>query len=210
VQAAISRYRQAESNPNLRSDNAQDSHMAAIISNSKILGSLVDKFPVGGGMSDVIDTLRTAEHWNSLDEEHQQLLATYLTGKVSAISFQKITTGVGRLPEEAMHLEFTTVPTPQQAGSPSFAKQLDQYQDRINVASSAIVKVPGVATPAEVRQAIESKQALPTVQNQGSGQYRNAGGHAMQVGQPAYDNTSKRFIGNVTKVYPDGSYDVGG
>jgi hypothetical protein len=208
VQAAISRYRQAEANPNLRNDPKQDKTMALILSDSKFLGKLADKFPLLGGTSDVMDQLRTSDRWKELDDEHQQLLATYLTGKVSSIAFQKITTGVGRLPEEGMHLEFEQVPNPLQANSASFQKQLNQYQDRINVASSAIVKVPGVATPAEVRQAIESKQVSPYAQPApGTGQYRNAGGHTMQMGQEAYDQ-NKRYLGTVSRLYPDGSYDI--
>jgi hypothetical protein len=208
VQAAISRYRQAESNPNLRNDPSQDKTMAAILSDAKFLGKLSEHFPLLGGTSDVMDQLRTSDRWKELDDEHQQLLATYLTGKVSSIAFQKITTGVGRLPEEGMHLEFEQVPSPLQATSASFQKQLNQYQDRINVAASAIVKVPGVATPAEVRQAIESQKVSPFAQPApGTGQYRNANGRQMQVGQEAY-GMDKRYIGTVSEVFPDGSYNI--
>lgn len=159
VQSGMSEYRAAANDPRLRSDAAQDSAMAAILSNNKLLGELADKIPLGARMNDIATATQNAEHWNELDPQHQRLVASYLTAKIGAMNMQKLQGGsIGRN-QEVIHAEFAAVPSPLEAGSPSFNEQVDQFQKRLNVASQGYVKVPGVRGPQDIRNDIESRAA---------------------------------------------------
>lgn len=160
VQSGISEYRAAAQDPNLRPDSSQDSAMAAILSNNKLLGDLADKIPLGARMNDIATATQNAAHWDELDPQHQRLVAAYLTAKIGAANMQKLQGGsIGRN-QEIIHAEFGAVPSPIQAGSPSFNEQVDAFQRRLDVASQGAVKVPGVRTPQEIRQDIESRGAI--------------------------------------------------
>ena len=159
VQGGISEYRAAANATDLHSDSGQDKAMAAILSNNKLLGELADKLPLGARLNDIATATQNAEHWNELDAAHQRLVSSYLTAKIGAMNMQKLQGGsIGRN-QEVIHAEFAAVPSPLQAGSPSFNEQVDQFQKRLNVASQGAVRVPGVRTPQEIRADIEQRQA---------------------------------------------------
>jgi hypothetical protein len=108
--------------------------------------------------------------------------------------------------------------------------QFQRFQRNIDQVAGGLPKLPGVDSPAAIRARVEGQPAqkytllnrtgeqsevstLPNRTGQqakavplGSGDYRNASGKKMQVGDEAYVN--KRYVGTVSKVYQDGSYDV--
>lgn len=87
------------------------------------------------------------------------LVAAYLTAKIGAMNMQKLQGGsIGRN-QEVIHAEFSAVPSPLQANSPSFNEQVDAFQTRLNVASQGSVKVPGVRTPQDIKADIEARAA---------------------------------------------------
>lgn len=194
--------------------------MSGILSDNKFFGKLADNVPLGARVNDLVTAMQNAQHWNELDPEHQKLLSAYLTAKIGAMNMQKLQGGsIGRN-QEVIHAEFSAVPSPLQSGSPSFNEQVDQFQKRLNVASQGAVKVPGVRTPQDIRNDIESRAALQSNREAAAqqdqqrnlssctGQYRNARGLQMTIGQDAFDPGTKQYIGKVTRVYQDGSYDV--
>lgn len=187
VQSGISEYRAAANDPRLRSDATQDSAMAAILSNNKLLGELADKIPLGARMNDVATATQNAAHWNELDSAHQRLVAAYLTAKIGAMNMQKLQGGsIGRN-QEVIHAEFSAVPSPLQSGSPSFNEQVDQFQKRLDVASQGSVKVPGVRTPQDIRADIEARAAAQAAAEAQANQrfQRNRTGQPTQPVQPA-------------------------
>jgi hypothetical protein len=216
VQMNLSRYRNAVNNPNLSFDqhgffSASDTtKIANILSDDKLAG-VAAQIPAGGRLADILSQGKSAQYWNELSPEQQDVVAGYLRAKGSIIAFQKALTQTGRTSKEALAIEMQNLPSPIMGTAPA-NKQLDAFQENIDTASKGIVRVPWLPSTQDVRKSIEESPAANlqrTPNAQGSGQYRNAGGHAMQVGQPAYDDATKRFIGKVTKLYPDGSYDAG-
>jgi hypothetical protein len=97
-------------------------------------------------------------------------------------------------------------------------KQMDAFQENIDTASKGLTRVPWLPSPQEVRTTIENEEANKSAQAQAAaqhfrdyqaaqtGQYRSATNRKMEVGQEAYVN--KKYVGTVSKIYADGSYDV--
>jgi hypothetical protein len=224
VQMNVSRFRVAMNNPRLEFGqngllSASDTTKIASILSDKGLAGVAGQIPAGERLGDIISQGKNAQYWNELSPEAQDAVTGYLRAKGSIIAFQKALTQTGRTSKEALAIEMQNLPSPLMAG-PAANKQLDAFQENIDTASKGIVRVPWLPTTQDVRQNIEGQAAKQAAQDQAAsrsqaaaqagerGQYRNAAGRPMQVGQEAYDNATKRFLGTVSRVYADGSYDI--
>jgi len=219
VQMNLSRYRLAVNNPNLRLEQngifgaSDTTKIANILSDTKLAG-VAGQIPAGERLGDIISQGKNAKYWNELSPEAQDIVAGYLRAKGSVIAFQKALTQTGRTSKEALAIEMQNLPSPIEGTAPA-NKQLDAFQENIDVASKGIVRVPWLPTTQEVRQSIEESpaakvQSTPYPQVH-SGQYR---------GTPSQDTGRKQYaVGmvveglpggpkTVTKVYPDGSFDA--
>lgn len=227
VQMNVSRYKIAMNNPRLEYGqngllSVSDTTKIASILSDKELSGAGGQIPAGARLGDIISQGKNAQYWNELSPEAQDAVTGYLRAKGSIIAFQKALTQTGRTSKEALAIEMQNLPSPLM-GVPPANKQLDAFQENIDTASKGIVRVPWLPTTSDVRQSIEGQAAKQAAQEDAAskvqyanqqkagiptGQYVNAKGYKMQVGQEAYD-TARRFIGRVSKIYPDGSYDVG-
>ncbi len=164
--------------------------------------------------SDWANELRKNQDWTKLPQDAQEAVASYIGARGAIIAYTKAISGTGRLTESQLKTEMANLPDP---GTPSNVRemQFQRFQRNIDQVASGLPKLPGVDSPAAIRQRIEGQAGAEQAARANiaareaaqSGQYRNAGGNKMQVGQEAYD-TNKRYIGTVSKVYNDGSYDV--
>jgi hypothetical protein len=221
VQMNVSRYRNAI---NVLSNSAGEhtTEVAHILSEGKFdAGHLASLLPGASLSAEIVNQKQIAADWNKLTSEEQDAVTGYLRAKGSVIAFQKALTQTGRTSKEALAIEMQNLPSPLEASGPAL-KQMDAFQENIDTASKGIVRVPWLPSTQDVRQNIEGQAAKQQAQEQAAsrsqaaaqaanpqtGQYRNATGRAMAPGQDAYDNATKRYIGKVSRIYPDGSYDV--
>jgi len=163
---------------------------------------------------DWANELAKNDSWQSLPQDAKEAVASYIGARGAIIAYTKAISGTGRLTESQLKTEMANLPDPT---TPSDVRemQFQRFQRNIDQVASGLPKLPGVDSPAAIRQRIEGQaaaeqagRAKQAAQNAAqTGQYKNARGNKMQEGQEAYD-TNRQYIGKVSKVYPDGSYDV--
>jgi hypothetical protein len=178
---------------------------------------------------DWANQLSKNDAWESLPPDAKEAVASYIGARGAIIAYTKAISGTGRLTESQLKTETANLPDPT---TPSDVRemQFQRFQRNIDQVAGGLPKLPGVDSPAAIRARVEGQPAqkytllnrtgeqsevstLPNRTGQqakavplGSGDYRNASGKKMQVGDEAYVN--KRYVGTVSKVYQDGSYDV--
>jgi hypothetical protein len=204
----IQAYKQASQ----RMDELSGSDIATV---SKVLGDsgfkahfLGAELPTGW-----LNDLYQAKGWQDMPDTAKDAVVNYIAARPAAISLLRAINPGVRLTESQIATELKNIPAP---GTPSDIrdKQFARLDRNIDQASKTLVKVPGVEMPSEIRDRLSTEQAAKDAvnnkvsQNQAnaSGQYRNAKGLPMKEGQEAYANG--KYIGTVSKVYGDGSYDV--
>lgn len=163
---------------------------------------------------DWANQLAKNDSWQSLPQDAKEAVASYIGARGAIIAYAKAISGTGRLTESQLKTETANLPDPT---TPSDVRemQFNRFQRNIDQVASGLPKLPGVDSPAAIRARVEGQAAAEqgarannaARQAAATGQYKNAQGNRMQVGQEAYD-TSKRYLGTVSKVYADGSYDV--
>ena len=217
VQMNISRFRNAI----VKLGSPADTHtteIAHILSEGKFdAGHLASLLPGASLSAEIVNQKQIAADWNNLTEAEQDAVTGYLRAKGSVIAFQKALTQSGRTSKEALAIEMQNLPSPLEASGPAL-KQMDAFQENIDTASKGLTRVPWLPSPSDVRSTIENEEASKSAQGQAAaqhfrdyqaaqtGQYRNEKGLEMKLGQEAYANG--RYIGTVSKLYPNGTYDV--
>jgi hypothetical protein len=165
--------------------------------------------------TDWLNELYRAKGWQDMPESAKDAVVNYLAARPAAISLLRAINPGVRLTESQIATELKNIPDPT-VPSDIRERQFARLDRNIDQASKTLVKIPGVDLPNEIRDRVGAQQArvdaanarLAANQAAATGQYRNAQGYTMQVGQEAYDSATKRYIGTVSKVYSDGSYDV--
>ena len=162
---------------------------------------------------DWANQLAKNDAWQSLPQDAKEAVASYIGARGSIIAYAKAISGTGRLTESQLKTELMNLPDPT---TPSDVREMQfgRFQRNIDQVASGLPKLPGVESPAAIRNRIEGQASAEAAtrakiaQNEAakSGQYRNAKGLPMKEGQEAYLNG--RYIGTVSKLYGDGSYDV--
>ncbi len=168
---------------------------------------------------DWANKLYQTKGWTDMPESAKDAVVNYIAARPAAISLLRAINPGVRLTESQIATELKNIPDPT---SPSDIreKQFQRLDRNIDQASKTLVRIPGVDLPSDIRdrlqeQATQTQNA--TAKNSArnaaasaaaSGQYRNARGNTMRIGQEAYDSMTNRYIGKVSKVYPDKSYDV--
>ena len=187
---------------------------------SRVLGD--DKFKAHFlGMELPVDwanELYRTKGWTDMPESAKDAVVNYIAARPAAISLLRAINPGVRLTESQIATELKNIPDPT-TPSDIRERQFARLDRNIDQASKTLVRIPGVDLPSDIRDRLQ-EQATQTqtatannaarnaAANASGGQYRNAKGLPMKVGQEAYDNMSKRYIGTVSKVYADGSYDV--
>jgi hypothetical protein len=162
---------------------------------------------------DWANQLAKSDAWESLPRDAKEAVASYIGARGAIIAYTKAISGTGRLTESQLKTEMANLPDPT---TPSEVReiQFQRFQRNIDQVASGLPKLPGVESPASIRQRIEkqaageqaTRQAVAQREAETHGQYQNAQGLPMKLGQEAY--VAKRYIGTVSKIYADGSYDV--
>lgn len=219
VQMNVSRYRQAILALGSMGDEIDKTGIAHILSDGKLdAGHLLNMLPGSSIAAEIQNQKQIAADWNNLSEAEQDAVTGYLRAKGSIVAFQKALTQTGRTSKEALAIEMQNLPSPLAASGPAL-KQMDAFQENIDTASKGLTRVPWLPSPQEVRSTIEQEGATKTAQMQkandifranqtasaGAGQY--TGGGSKQMGQRLYDS-NKQYLGTVSKLYPDGSFDL--
>lgn len=215
MQLNTSRYRAAlDAMGNLSSTDVKN--IQRIITNPDIKGMLGDVASTAGwtvGIGSMSQTIakEAGQAWNELSPDKQDAVIGYLRMKNTGLLAQKVLTGMGRASKEALDIELANMPAPNE-GATVGNKKLDAWQENLDQINSRSVKLPWMETPKDVRTRVEGQATdqfnKRSAGNASGGQYKNAQGNRMEVGQDAYDSRTKRYIGAVSKVYADGSYDV--
>jgi hypothetical protein len=153
--------------------------------------------------------------WQSLPQDAKEAVASYIGARGAIIAYAKAISGTGRLTESQLKTETANLPDPT---TPSDVREMQftRFQRNIDQVASGLPKLPGVDSPAAIRARVEGQAGAEATTRANiaareaakSGQYTNAKGYKMTVGQDAYDSATKRYVGTVSKVYRDGSYDV--
>ena len=206
MQLNTSRYRVAlNAMSNLSA--ADRTAMTHILSDPSVNNLLLQ----GAGFPAVISMAEQAgkgRDWNALSPDKQDALIGYLRMKNTGLLAQKVLTGMGRASKEALDIELANMPSPIE-GATVGNKKLDAWQQNIDQMASRTVKLPWMPSPQELKGAIENApQATPPART--TGQYR--GTPSMDTGQKAYKvgmvALTRQGPKVVSKVYPDGSFDV--
>jgi hypothetical protein len=151
--------------------------------------------------------------WQELPESAKDAVVNYIAARPAAISLLRAINPGVRLTESQIATELKNIPSPT-TPSDIRDKQFARLDRNIDQASKTLVKVPGVDLPSEIREHLGTQQNVQDVGKANAsaaeaaqtGQYKNAGGFRLQVGHDVY--VDKHYIGKVSKVYQDGSYDV--
>jgi hypothetical protein len=201
----IQAYKQASQ----RMDELSGSDIATV---SRVLGDTGFKAHFLGAElpTDWLNELYRSKGWQDMPETAKDAVVNYLAARPAAISLLRAINPGVRLTESQIATELRNIPDPT-TPSDIRDKQFARLDRNIDQASKTLVKIPGVDMPNEIRDRLETQQgaadAVKAKQNAAAtGQYRNARGYAMKEGQDAYANG--KYIGTVSKVYGDGSYDV--
>jgi hypothetical protein len=201
----IQAYKQASQ----RMDELSGSDIATV---SRVLGDTGFKAHFLGAElpTDWLNELYRSNGWQNMPETAKDAVVNYLAARPAAISLLRAINPGVRLTESQIATELRNIPDPT-TPSDIRDKQFARLDRNIDQASKTLVKVPGVDMPNEIRDRLGTQQgaadAVKAKQNAAAtGQYSNAKGYAMKEGQEAYANG--RYIGTVSKVYGDGSYDV--
>jgi hypothetical protein len=209
----IQAYKQAS----LKMDELSGSDIATV---SRVLGS--DQFKAHFlGMELPVDwanKLYQTKGWTDMPESAKDAVVNYIAARPAAISLLRAINPGVRLTESQIATELKNIPDPT-TPSDIRDRQFQRLDRNIDQASKTLVRIPGVDLPSDIRDRLEEQAtrtqtataanaARNAAANAAGGQYRNAKGYPMKVGQDAYDSASQRYIGKVSKVYGDGSYDV--
>jgi hypothetical protein len=153
-----------------------------------------------------------AKDWNALSPDKQDALMGALRMKNSALLFQKVATGMGRASKEAMDIEISNMPSPVE-GATVGNKKLQSFQENIDQMAARSVKLPWMDQPQDVKARIESQATTDYNKRQAAkpqGQFR--GFPSEDTGKKAYEPGMTILVRGVprrvSKVYPDGSFDV--
>lgn len=224
MQLNTSRYRASlNAMGNLSSSDVQN--IQKIITNPDIKGMLGDAASTAGwtiGIGSMSQTIakEAGQAWNALSSDKQDAVIGYLRMKNTGLLAQKVLTGMGRASKEALDIELANMPTPNE-GATVGNKKLDAWQENLDQINSRSVKLPWMETPKDVRTRVEGQAtanynaAQATKRSAGgggggaSGMYKPDASSSFlgpaQVGQSTYAGGRRQII---TRVYPDGSYDV--
>src|SRR6267378_2144114 len=190
-------------------DELSGSDIAAV---SRILGS--DQFKAHFlGLELPVDwanKLYQTKGWTDMPESAKDAVVNYIAARPAAISLLRAINPGVRLTESQIATELKNIPDPT-TPSDIRDRQFTRLDRNIDQASKTLVKIPGVDLPSDIRdrltsqagaeQATRARQAKQEAAQ--SGQYRNAKGLEMKIGQEAYVNG--RYIGTVSKLYPNGT-----
>lgn len=198
----IQAYKQASQ----RMDELSGSDIATV---SRVIGS--DQFKAHFlGLELPVDwanKLYQTKGWTDMPEAAKDAVVNYLAARPAAISLLRAINPGVRLTESQIATELKNIPDPT-TPSDIRDRQFARLDRNIDQASKTLVKIPGVDLPSEIRDRVASQAPAAPPQGAATGQYKNARGNPMQVGQEAYDFMTKRYLGKVSKVYRDGSYDL--
>ena len=202
VQMNTSRYKVALNGIQTPFSQDEVNHVARILSDPKVSNSIANLAGMPAVMSIIEQGARAAD-FNALPPDKQDALVGYLRMKNSAIAYQKMLTNQGRTSKEGLDIELANIPSPI-LGATVANKQLQAFQENIDVAAQRGVKLPWMETPADVRNRIEN---APRPQPQApQGQFTAPGGRPVTPGQQVIGKDGK--LHTVTQVYRDGSYDL--
>lgn len=109
-----------------------------------------------GTLTDQLTQGDRAKAWNALPPDKQAAIVGYLRMRGSAIAYQKMLTNQGRTSKEGLDIELANIPSPI-LGATVANKQLDAFQENIDVAAQRAVRLPWMETPKDVRTRIEGQ-----------------------------------------------------
>lgn len=155
VQMNTSRYRVALNGVKTPFSKTDVLNATQIISSAPAQNFLLGQlgFPMA---MDQITQGDKAKAWNALSPEKQEAVIGYLRQRGSAIAYQKILTNQGRTSKEGLDIELQNMPSPI-LGATVANKQLDAFQENIDVAAQRAVKLPWMETAKDVRARIEKQ-----------------------------------------------------
>lgn len=162
---------------------------------------------------DWANQLYQTQGWDKMPEDAKDAVVNYIAARPAAISLLRAINPGVRLTESQIATELKNIPSP---GTPADIrdKQFKRLDRNIDQASKTLVRVPGVDLPSDIRDRIESQDKaqsklrsdIQAREDAKHGEYTSTKGLTMKVGQEA--NVGGRYIGKVSKIYKDGSYDV--
>lgn len=134
-----------------------------------------------GALMDEMQQYEMTASWNKLTKEERNIVIGYLRSRGSIIAYNSAVSGSGRANKEQLEVEMMNLPAPD-VGATVANPQLDSFQENINVVSSGFPgNLPGMKTPATVRQEIEGGGKGPKI-----GTVEN--GYRFKGGDPANQN----------------------
>jgi hypothetical protein len=110
---------------------------------------------------DWLNRLLTTENWAQLKPETQDAVIGYIGSRGAVVAYQKAVSGSGRSNKEQLALELQNIPAPTLPKAVR-DKQFTRFQQNIDQTGAGLPKIPGIQTPQQIRQGIESEQAPAT------------------------------------------------
>ena len=168
----------------------------------------------GAGMPAVMSMIEqggTARDWNALSPDKQDAVMGALRMKNSAILFQKVTSGTGRVSDEAMQVEIANMPSPIE-GATVGNKKLQAFQENIDQIAGRSVKLPFMPTPQDVKSKLEKQATDQYNEDQANTGAFKGDVYVLGKGTATPKAGDTVIVHNqelkVSKTYPNGTFDA--
>jgi hypothetical protein len=126
--------------------------------------------PVITAFTEAASKLRRSDDYTSMSPQGKEMFDSFVRTTASLPAYQRALSGSSRSNKETLELELQNIPNPSLA-TPDVIRKLGQWQENLNTISQGYPKLPGIKSPKDIRESVETPTMSPELQRMTSGAF---------------------------------------